>query len=155
MAAGHITRIAVIPAAGLYGLPALASLGIGDQLVIRLDSADTARAVLRALRVEAWIIDARARGAEAPLPIPADAGFRLTLEPRRFNNLIHEIQIGNTILDAALAGAVVRQVSVDHGIPVDHGLPSSTARYQPMCCAGRPADASVALAEMVLEAARA
>ena len=123
MAAGHITRIAVIPAAGLYGLPALASLGIGDQLVIRLDSADTARAVLRALRVEAWIVDARARGAEAPLPIPADAGFRLTLEPRRFNNLIHEIQIGNTILDAALAGAVVRQVSVDHGIPVDLGLP--------------------------------
>ena len=28
--------------------------------------------------------------------------------------------------------------------PVDHGLPSRAARYQPMCCAGRPADESVA-----------
>jgi len=30
--------------------------------------------------------------------------------------------------------------------PVDHGLPGKTQRYQPVCCKGRPADASVAKA---------
>lgn len=117
---GHATRIAVIPAAGLYGLPPLDPQA---QKIIRLDSADMARAVLRALRVEAWIIDARARGTDAPLPIPADSGFLLSLDPRRFNNLIHEIQIGRTILDAAIPGDAAQLACVDRGEAVDIGVP--------------------------------
>lgn len=129
---GQTRRIAVVPAAGLYGMPDLAALGLADQAIIRLDSADMARAVLRALRVEAWITDARARGVDAPLPIPADAAFRLDLESKRFNNLIHEIQIGRTILDGVLSDLPVRQVTVDAGAPLDLDLPGLPPLPAPM-----------------------
>lgn len=116
-------RVLLLPAASLYALPALATLGLQDSQIVMLDSADPARAALRALRNEAWMTEARSKGVDALLPIPDEAKFRISVNANRFNNLIHEVQIGRTILDAALRGISPRRIAVDCGDEVDLDIP--------------------------------
>ncbi|MDO5642365.1 MAG: hypothetical protein Q4G26_08285 [Paracoccus sp. (in: a-proteobacteria)] len=119
----HIApQLLVLPAAGLHGLPPLGTFA-ADARVIRLDSHDPARALLRALRVESWITAAQENGRQAPLPIPESAGFRPSFNANRFRVLLHEVHIGGAILDAALAGLKPRQITVDGPAEIDLGLP--------------------------------
>ncbi|MFV0410364.1 MAG: hypothetical protein ACK5LJ_11920 [Paracoccus sp. (in: a-proteobacteria)] len=99
-------RIAILPAQSLYGLELPESAE--GSVLIRLDTLDPARMVIRALRIEAWVLAGRAEGIDRPLPIPQSAAFRPDLDPQRFRTMIHEINIGRAMLDAALPKGIKR-----------------------------------------------
>ncbi|SDD75646.1 Glycosyltransferase involved in cell wall bisynthesis [Paracoccus isoporae] len=102
---GSSARIVVLPGTAALDRITLQDAGMQHARIIRMDSADPTRAVIRALRIEAWILDRRARDAPHPLPIPADAGFRITTDAQRFKTMLQEIQIGRALLAAFLGDA--------------------------------------------------